>query len=239
MSIPRYGLLVAQAVEGKPATNAFAHYQVIARDPTSGEPYQIDINVRSQDGSEVLYSINESFQNALTDALSRGARDGINALDSVPGSLSIDYLRSGLFPVSAMKPLGMETPPKQDLNDLIGGYIQRAIQTQGARLYAFGQYFDDAQQPGRARRSSNGPSKGIHDIHMNQGNAGRWERDNGTYQDGGLLISYPGQGWVAIFLAFQVQSFQTNDANGDPTGPSWAQLHGGEVYEEPGTSEAA
>jgi uncharacterized protein YukJ len=239
MSIPRYGLLVAQAVEGKPATDSFAHYQVIAQDPASGEQYQIDINVRSQDGSEVLYYVDESFQNAITDKLLAGTQNGINPLDSVPGSLAIDYLRSGLFPVSDMKPLGMETPPKQDLNDLIGGYIQRALQTQGTLLYAFGQYFDDTAKSGSSHRSSNGPAKGIHDIHMNQGNSGQWEKDNGTYQDGGLMIHYPDQGWVAVFLAFQVQSFQTSDTHGDPTGPSWAQLHGGEVFEDPDTSAAA
>ncbi|ATB30188.1 YukJ family protein [Melittangium boletus] len=237
MSIAHYGLLVAQAVEGRRATDSHAHYQVIAQDPASGEPYQIDINVRSKDGSEVLYYVCDSCQNALTDKLLNGPRTGINPLESVPDSLAIDYLRGGLFPVSDMAPLGMESPPRNDLNDLIDGYIQRAIQTQGARLFAFGQYFLGGNDKRHAHDSGDQPAKGIHDIHMNQGNAGQWEGDNGTYQDGGLMIHYPGQGWVALFLAFQEQAFQTT-ASGDPAGPSWEELHGGAVDETPDSAAA-
>lgn len=230
MSIPRYGLLTAQVVEGRRATDSFAHYQVIAQNPDNGERYQIDVNVRSQDGSEVLYYLATSFQNELTARLLSGAQNGIQPLPSAPDTLALDYLRGGLFPTQDLQPLGMESPPRADLNDLIDQYVQQALQTPGARLFAFGQSFDDDARDGGRRRSSQGPSKGIHDIHMNQGNFGRWTGDNGAYQDGGLLFYFPTQGWVALFLAFQQQSFQT-DARGQPTGLSWAQLHGGEVIE--------
>ena len=32
------------------------------------------------------------------------------------------------------------------------------------------------------------PGNGIHDIHMNQGNSSRFVRDDGVWQDGGLLM---------------------------------------------------
>ena len=52
---------------------------------------------------------------------------------------------------------------------------------------------------------------------MNQGNSGGWMRDNGVWQDGGMLIHFPSDDrWVAIFLAFQSQTFHTDDKTGNP-----------------------
>ena len=51
---------------------------------------------------------------------------------------------------------------------------------------------------------------------MNQGSAGNFQKDNGVWQDGGLLIHYPNrEQWVGVFLTFQSQSFHTDDKNGD------------------------
>ena len=35
------------------------------------------------------------------------------------------------------------------------------------------------------------PGNGVHDIHMNQGNAGRFIEQDGVWQDGSLLFHYP------------------------------------------------
>jgi hypothetical protein len=54
---------------------------------------------------------------------------------------------------------------------------------------------------------------------MNQGNprAGGHAGDNGVWQDGGLLLWFPeADRWVAVFLAFQSQSWHTDDQTGDP-----------------------
>ncbi|MDE1994392.1 MAG: DUF2278 family protein, partial [Rhizobiaceae bacterium] len=61
------------------------------------------------------------------------------------------------------------------------------------------------------------PGRGIHDIHMNQGNPpGDYDKDNGTWQDGGLFFHFPDQNhWVAIFLKFQTQGWHTDDKTGD------------------------
>ena len=56
---------------------------------------------------------------------------------------------------------------------------------------------------------------------MNQGNpaAGGHAGDNGTWQDGAIFLnmrSATGEtGWTAIFIAFQTESWATDD-NGDP-----------------------
>jgi hypothetical protein len=50
---------------------------------------------------------------------------------------------------------------------------------------------------------------------MNQGNVGSFTRDDGVWQDGGLLFHFPSTSqWVAVFLAFQSQSWHTDDASG-------------------------
>jgi hypothetical protein len=59
------------------------------------------------------------------------------------------------------------------------------------------------------------PGNGVHDIHMNQGNSRRFSGDDGVWQDGGILIHFPAQSrWVGIFLAFQSQSWHTDDTTG-------------------------
>jgi uncharacterized protein YukJ len=57
------------------------------------------------------------------------------------------------------------------------------------------------------------------DIHMNQGNAAEFRKDNGVWQDGGLLLHLPSENrWVAVFLAFQSQCWHTGDVKGDCLG---------------------
>ena len=41
------------------------------------------------------------------------------------------------------------------------------------------------------KASASCPGNGIHDIHMNQGNAAQFVGDDGVYQDGGLLVHFP------------------------------------------------
>ena len=59
------------------------------------------------------------------------------------------------------------------------------------------------------------PGRGVHDIHMNQGNSPRFSKDDGVWQDGGLMFWFPKQGeWVAVFLKFQSQAIHTDDTTG-------------------------
>ena len=57
------------------------------------------------------------------------------------------------------------------------------------------------------------PTRGVHDVHQNQGNIRRYADDNGVWQDGGLLVQ-TGANWTAILLRFQSQSWRTQDATG-------------------------
>jgi uncharacterized protein YukJ len=58
------------------------------------------------------------------------------------------------------------------------------------------------------------PGRGVHDIHMNQGNPrhDHHASDNGVWQDGAVLLHLKrDQRWVAVFLAFQSQQWQTDE----------------------------
>ena len=47
---------------------------------------------------------------------------------------------------------------------------------------------------------------GIHNCHMNQLNSGKFAKDNGWHQDGGLIIhNISTNEWTAIFIKFQCQ----------------------------------
>ena len=96
--------------------------------------------------------------------------------------------------------------------------IQAAVAEEDAFVCAFGQRWG----PENVRDKIFGflPGNGIHDIHMNQGNSGSFARDNGVWQDGGLLVFFPSTGkWSAIFLKFQSQTWHTDDRTGDPITP--------------------
>lgn len=83
-----------------------------------------------------------------------------------------------------------------------------------ARVYAFGERW--GPEGGKADKIFGfRPGNGIHDIHMNQGNAPPHTGDDGVWQDGALLFQFPAsQQWVAAFLAFQSQAWHTDDRTG-------------------------
>ena len=92
-----------------------------------------------------------------------------------------------------------------------------------ARVYAFGERWpargEENKPINRGPDEYFGfvPKSGIHDIHMNQGNPEpKYRKSNGVRQDGALLVRFADR-WVAVFLAFQTQSWDT-DAAGHPVG---------------------
>jgi hypothetical protein len=104
--------------------------------------------------------------------------------------------------------------PDNDLADKIGHYAARALADPEARVLAFGERWGPEDgMPDQVFGFA--PGNGVHDIHMNQGNSGRFVRDDGVWQDGAFLFHFPqAQQWVAVFLAFQSQSWHTDDTTG-------------------------
>jgi hypothetical protein len=74
-----------------------------------------------------------------------------------------------------------------------------------------------------------GTNKGIHDIHMNQGNpSGTFEKDNGIFQDGGLILKFPNR-YVGLFLRFQTQWLPTDEQTGNRIASSSRVPAGGTI----------
>lgn len=215
MSLETYGVLKGQALARKidPESDPSPHYQVLVSDGEN--KHRIAINVKSQiSPSDLLYLVDDSFQHSILNQLI-SLDKGFHQLEKQPGGMALDFIRGNLFRPENMKPLPPDVPgPDNDLKELIDLYIQRAIQSEDAILYAFGAPWGPEQAPDKCFDFR--PGRGIHDIHMNQGSVGRFQRDNGVYQDGALLIHFPSRNqWIGIFLAFQSQCFHTDDETGD------------------------
>ena len=118
-----------------------------------------------------------------------------------------------------MRPLPFSVPGfDNDLNEKIDRVMQRAVADEAALVYAFGERW--GPEPAvKDKYFGFLPGNGIHDIHMNQGNVGRFAGDDGVYQDGGLLVHFPDQReWTAVFLKFQSQAWHTDDETGHRIG---------------------
>jgi hypothetical protein len=114
-----------------------------------------------------------------------------------------------------MAPLPFDVPGlDNDLNEKIDFQVQRALAEEDAMVYAFGERWGPEPDT-RDKYFGFKPGNGIHDIHMNQGNSKEFMKDDGVWQDGGMLLHLPSEDrWVAAFLAFQSQCWHTDDSTG-------------------------
>ncbi len=217
MPLDDYGVLAARALGTirEDGTDT-PHYQLHLADD-GGEHWRIAVNVESQQApSELLYLVAEDFRHPLTAQLEALA-SGWHPL--APGSEGphLDYIRGNLLDRTRMRLLPPSLAgPDNDLADLLDGWTVRAVGDPAVTVFAFGQRF--GPEPGVTDKVFGfTPANGVHDIHLNQGSTGRFARDNGVRQDGALLLHFPVQSrWVAIFLAFQSQSWHTDDVTGNP-----------------------
>jgi len=220
MPITSYSVLVGDPTAGKVVTGASTHYQITVQ--AKGGPFTVAVNIQSVDGSEVLYAIEEGFTPPDEAAL-LALPTGMTALQSEPGGLALDYVRSTVDGQPMITREQMVLLPQvrskgseeeRMLNRMRASALQNAVVTllnmtiadKDGTIYAFGSAYADS-----------GRVDGIHDIHMNQGNpVNNHGGDNGVWQDGALLIHLPSKGtWTAVFLAFQTESW-TTDSAGNP-----------------------
>jgi uncharacterized protein YukJ len=216
MPLRNYGVLKGRPIEVRLGTSANAHYQVHLVDAQI--EYRIAINVSSAlTPSEVEYIVIDDFRHPVTDAV-KDMAEGYTELRSAPGTGALDYIRGNLFDRSLMKPLPYNVPGvDNDLNEKIDRIMQRALGDEEALVYAFGERWGP-EEGQRDKFFGFTPGNGIHDIHMNQGNVGRFTKDDGVWQDGGLIVHFPTQNqWMAIFLKFQSQAWHTDDVTGHRT----------------------
>jgi uncharacterized protein YukJ len=184
----------------------------------AGVNYRIAVNVKSKLApSELMYYIKGHFEHPVT-AVVGELPSGFHRLAPNPASGALDFIRGNLLQPGQMTPLPFDIPgPDNDLNEKLDGIVQRAMADEMALVYAFGERWGP-----ESNKADNYfgfvPGNGIHDIHMNQGNAPQFVQDDGPWQDGGLLFHFPRQEqWTAVFLKFQSQSWHTDDTTGHTT----------------------
>ncbi|HEX7714668.1 MAG TPA: DUF2278 family protein [Bacillota bacterium] len=215
MPLDSYSVLKCRPIKGLAGSNQSPHYQIHCLDGNATH-YRIAVNIHSQTNpSDLLYYADDNFQHSITSQLTE-LKFGLTPLKSQPGGAALDYIRGNLFDYHAMQILPGDIPgADNDLNEKLDKYVEWALKMADAEIYAFGNAWGPENKPDQYFGFT--PGRGIHDIHMNQGNSGRWADDNGPWQDGGIFFHFPAvRKWVAIFLAFQSQTFHSVDGTGQP-----------------------
>lgn len=225
MPAENYGVL-----KGKATRRAFdrgdrtPHYHILVE--TDSASFHVAVNIRSGlDHVELLYAIDDEFEHPLTGRIDL-LPAGFTRLPNLPNSGALDYVRGQVVDRKRFRTATRARRGEGGLADIVDVHIRRAVSDPDATLYAFGTRWGPRHR--ETDRTFRGhpihPSDGIHDVHMNQGNPDRpghrddhFFRENGPWQDGGLLLQLPSIGqWIGIFLAFQSQVWETDDRTGRP-----------------------
>ncbi|KAH7207886.1 uncharacterized protein BKA55DRAFT_263959 [Fusarium redolens] len=178
-------------------------------DDDKGNEGRAAVNIKSgnRQESRLAYWTVPNFTHNITNKLAQ-LSNGFHLLAGTSeqrlDGLALDYIRSNLFNRVNGRILPHDVDgADNDILDQLKPIIDRAISAK-ATVYIYGSEFDRG--------------KGIHNIHMNQGNSGRWLKDNGVFQDGGLIFEFEDH-WEAVFIGFASQAVHTRDGPeraGDP-----------------------
>ena len=213
MPLDQYGVLKGIVVDrlwGRYQTNP--HYQIHVIDEQID--HRVAVNVKSKVyPSELKYIIVDEFEHPVVEELRRLPL-GFTILESEAGGMALDYIRGNLFDPQHMEILPHDLPgPDNDLNEHLDQFVLKAIDEPDAMIFAFGEPWGPENK--KDKYFGFKPGHGIHNVHMNQGNVDNWKQDDGVWQDGGLIFYYPTEDrFSAFFLAFQSQSFHTDDWTG-------------------------
>jgi uncharacterized protein YukJ len=214
----RYSVFCGRVIDWQPETRGKSpHCHILLEG--GGQRYRVAINTRSGTShhreSDLLYFADDDFRHEITRRLTN-VPDGVLQIDSRPGGLALDYQRGGMFDRRHMRRIPANRPgPRNDLVDELDFYVEHSRTDPTCRVLAFGtRWGPEHGTPDLVFGFT--PGNGIHDVHMNQGNRDEHWHDNGIWSDGGLIIHEPSHDrWSAIFLAFQTQSWHTDD-RGNP-----------------------
>ncbi|HEX2911331.1 MAG TPA: DUF2278 family protein [Chloroflexia bacterium] len=216
----RYYLLKCRVLEGKYGHDTNDHYQIRVTD--NNQEYRITINTKSNLGKpDLRFLVVDNFVHPVTELLENngeGVEWGFTGIANLPGGLALDYIRGNLFDYNQMRVVPQDAPlPANSLYHQIDNYIQLAIHQRGAVLYAYGKKWQDSPHHPGPQYFDQPILAGLHDIHMNQGDDHpAYRSQNGVWQDGGLIFHFAAENrWVALFFAFQSQSFHTDDRHGN------------------------
>jgi len=234
MPVSDYGLLLCNQLvrmeSDNPLTDQSPHIRIFILDGVSNREWQCTVNIKSAEKTEtdrrVLASHNDNWNNDFIQTLesmcqNRTIVPGWNDHKNLPSDLKLDYLRQNVINWSDMKPEDAGPSGSGQKNDLIDYFQNIYDKSKGEPnllIFAFGSKFDNGSHSVR----------GIHEIHMNQGNDPHYAKSDAVGQDGALFIRYEDEGqtrWFAYFCAFQVQYAPTDDQTGHRLPGSQSIIH--------------
>ena len=214
MAIKNYGVLKGRAVDLALDDDDSPHIEILLE--ASGVKFRIAVNVRSKvPPHDLLYQRFDHFAHPMLAKLKQ-LPDGLTSIREANPDLAIDYVRGGILKRETMQIAPFtRVGPHNDLRDYIEPTVRRGFTDKSICFYAFGESW--GPESTKDRYFGFTPGRGIHDIHMNQGSRGRFQRTNGANQDGALWVHFEEEDrWMAIFLAFQSQSWKTDAHTGHP-----------------------
>ena len=200
--------MVRQQVDSHYTSN---HFHIMV--DTGERIWRCPVNVRSQDGSEVWFKIRDTFTEHPILSDLPALQTGLTPLPQRRPGKTLDFVREPLFDRFTMRhlPLGV-VGPNNDVQDHVELHVQQAMNQADAEIFVFGSFWEGQQFP---PDKVLGTQDGVHDIHMNQGNDPGHKKDDGIWQDGGVILLFPSTGrFVGIFLAFNSQVWFTDNQNG-------------------------
>jgi uncharacterized protein YukJ len=173
------------------------HYQILVS--AANTMYRIAVNVESSmKPPDLRFQSLTSLPSSLTHDLTL-LPAGYKKLPGKPGGIAQDFVRGGIVKIDKFKVVPGNVPgANNDLKDTMEDAVVNAMALAGSIIYAFGARFGPEKQKDQYFKFT--PGNGIHDIHMNQ--------------DGCLIFQYPGGKYRAFYMAFQSQSFHTDNKTG-------------------------
>jgi uncharacterized protein YukJ len=221
VTVRRYSVFSGRVVDRRSEGQGMSpHYHILLEG--HGQRFRVAVNTRSGTShsreSDLLYFADDDFRHNVTRRLAT-IGDGDHDVEPRSGGLALDYQRGAMFDRRHMRRIPASRPgPGNDLVDELNFFVERALTDSTSRLHAYGTpWGPEPYTPDQVFGFT--PGNGIHDIHMNQGNHDEHWHDNGIWSDGGLIFQWRESDldrWSAIFLAFQAQSWHT-DNRGHPT----------------------
>lgn len=219
MALQRYGVIRGKLKTFKDAGTRFHHVQLhLVADHND---YRVSVNVKSKlDNSHLEYYLDEAFEHPLLQQFA-GLAERYQELPRRPATLALDYIRSNILEPQHLTRLAFAT---DDLNAKLSELLADALTDDSAQIVAFGEPWGPEAHKDNIFGFE--PAYGVHNVHMNQGNATLYQRDDGVWQDGALFICLAGR-WQALFLKFQSQAWHTDDQRGHAlTRTAQAHAHG-------------
>ncbi len=221
----------------------------------AGQTWFATINVRSDKEPEgappghanLYYLVDDDFRHPLVPSI-LARPEGLSPPHATLGrdyaSGALDYQRGALFDPGAMRVLLPGAPGEDGLAERLTSLFQLA-KAQGHDVIFYGRTFKMSkphQTDAAFGYTPDGPF-GVHNIHMAQGDHPDLKvRDveNGIFGDGACFLwDENGRRMTAIFLAFQAQSWHTDEAGNAVAGatgdepPAYDYAHDGALIPPP------